>query len=136
VLLVDDSESVRLGLVAELEDEFDVVEASDARQAAKELRAQAFDVLVTDQNMPGGAGSDLLANVEKEFPAMVGILITGTPDSGRVRTLVAKAKESGRILVLYKPIEAKDLKVWVRNGVAMSRLAKLKGGGAPRAGTP
>jgi DNA-binding NtrC family response regulator len=127
VLLVEDSESVRLGLVVGLEDEFEVVEAANMFDALGHLATRSFEVVVTDQSMPGGSGCDLLDRIEKTCPTTIGILVTGHADSTRVKTLVDKSKDEGRVLVLYKPIETKDLKVWVRNGVAMSRLAKAKG---------
>ena len=31
-----------------------------------------------------------------------------------------------RVLILYKPVETDDLIAWVKNGVAMARLARAK----------
>lgn len=126
VLMVDDNADVLVTYEALLEEHFDIRTAPSSATALVALRTQEFDVIVSDHEMPGGCGAELLGRVEREFPAITGILLTGRADSDRVRTLVNDTIATGRTLVLYKPIEADVLKAWIDNGVAMARLARLK----------
>jgi DNA-binding NtrC family response regulator len=121
VLIVEDNDSVRIVLEAALEERFEVQTAENAVQARARIAARTFDVIVTDHGMPGESGADLLAHVAKTFPCTVGILITGGAD-----TLRGAARDSGRMLVLRKPVATDDLVAWVSNGVAMARLARAR----------
>lgn len=127
VLVVDDEDSVRLSLVAVLEETCDVQAVSNAHDALAALAKHPFDVVVTDHDMPGGSGAELVGYVVGRFKATSVILITGHVDSARVRALSQDSQRTGRTLVLYKPVNPEELLVWVKNGVAMSQLAQLKG---------
>jgi DNA-binding NtrC family response regulator len=126
VLYVEDNADVRVTMEAHLEMAFEVVSCTNAQEAIKILRSAPFDVVVTDHNMPGESGADLLHRVETEFSSTVGILVTGDAVSTRVKLAVNAAMETGRTLVLYKPVEPKVLIDWVKNGVAMARLARAR----------
>jgi len=78
VLLVDDDELVRQATAAMLEDEgYEVTQAADALAALKLIRAQNFDLLVTDLVMPGMSGAMLAARVAEEKPGLPLLVITG-----------------------------------------------------------
>lgn len=123
LLLVDDEEGIRITVAANLElAGFAVVEAENGPRALEAIEAAkgAFDLVLSDIRMPGMTGVELFHEIRARWPELP------------VRTLVGKSKESGRVLVLYKPIEAKELRVWVRNGVAMARLARMKRASTPK----
>lgn len=80
ILVAEDSESYRVMLRLFLEGlKYEVVTATDGESAWSLLQQQPFDLLITDNQMPGCTGSDLLQRIhEKHLPVRV-ILITGSP---------------------------------------------------------
>jgi CheY-like chemotaxis protein len=74
VLLVDDSNAMRAALGGFLRATgLDVVDLPDGAAALRELRAPRsapFDAVVTDLEMPGVGGLDLLETVKKEQPRL------------------------------------------------------------------
>jgi CheY-like chemotaxis protein/two-component sensor histidine kinase len=78
VLLVDDEPVVRMAtceMLAELG--HSVEQAENAQQALSLLESGNFDVLVTDHLMPGMTGAELVKKVNKEWPNMPTLIITG-----------------------------------------------------------
>jgi len=81
ILLVDDEELNREYLAELLEEEgYNVKAASDGREALDLLRAQPFDLLVTDKNMPRMDGMQLLAKVAEEDIPVTRMMITAYGD--------------------------------------------------------
>ncbi len=77
ILIVDDHEVVREGLVRILEaagEGWQVTEASSGFQALELVRRQALDVVIADLSMPGMSGLDLIGRLRGEFPRL-GILV-------------------------------------------------------------
>ena len=79
VLLVDDDAATRLSLQALLEEEFTIGTASNVQEALDFLGKNPVDVVVTDYDMPGGSGVDLLHKLKDCSPLSIGILLTGQP---------------------------------------------------------
>jgi signal transduction histidine kinase len=79
ILVVDDDPDVAAGTVAMLEDLGHVaVEARSANAALAVLRAETnFDLVVTDQAMPGMTGLELAAAIRRSWPALPVIIATG-----------------------------------------------------------
>lgn len=102
ILLVDDEESLRLTLAANLELEgFEVVEAASAEEALSMIDAQRFDLVLSDVRMPGVGGIELLRTLQKSRPDLPVVLMTAftTEDS------ITRAIESGVFTVLHKPFD-------------------------------
>jgi DNA-binding response OmpR family regulator/predicted regulator of Ras-like GTPase activity (Roadblock/LC7/MglB family) len=120
ILLVDDSEALvetlRDGLAAS-DAEFDVVTAPDVDTATALLDAHPVDLVITDVNMPGKTGFDLLAHLVQHHPGTPSIVMTGygTPAMER------QAKELGCLRFLAKPLEIDDLRAEV--DLALADLA-------------
>jgi CheY-like chemotaxis protein len=51
--------------------------AYSAREALDLLKRRSFDLLVTDQGMPGMTGAELIAIAQKDYPDMAIVLATG-----------------------------------------------------------
>jgi DNA-binding NtrC family response regulator len=119
VLVVDDDENQRLAIEGILGLEHDVVAAGGVQDALHQLSRGRFDVVVTDYEMPDGTGQSLIEAVEKRgLTSTSAILLTGHSDYKAVREL----QRSARALVLFKPVNPKELMAWVMNGVTMARL--------------
>ena len=66
ILVADDDDGVRAGLVANLElDGYQIVEARDGAEAISRIEQQPFDLIISDVVMPLATGVDVLAAVRK-----------------------------------------------------------------------
>ena len=77
LLLVDDDPAVRLTLTRYLQSNFDVVTASEAEEAVRLMTDTAFDVVVSDFEMPGKNGIWLLNEARTRLPSARRVLISG-----------------------------------------------------------
>lgn len=107
VLIVDDSvemlEVLRRHLVALHYHTFQATNVSDAVEI---LKSSAVDILVTDLQMPGINGMQLVKYAAERFPSIPVLVITGFPS-------VAEAVESvrnGEIQYLTKPFTREELR--------------------------
>jgi YesN/AraC family two-component response regulator len=79
--------------------------APDAAVALALLEAEPFDVVISDERMPGLSGSELAAEVAERHPATRVVLLTAYADGPTVeRALGARARN-----VLGKPVSVVDL---------------------------
>nr|WP_225937713.1 response regulator [Myxococcus sp. RHSTA-1-4] len=102
ILLVDDEESLRITLAANLELEgHTVLEAASAEDALKLLSEQSVDVVLTDIRMPGLHGVDLLRRIKQDRPDMPVVLMTAFT----AEELVDDALAEGAFTVLPKPFD-------------------------------
>ncbi|SDV46645.1 response regulator [Chitinasiproducens palmae] len=106
VLAVDDSTSMRLILEATLvEAGYDATVAVDGRDAlARAVAASApFDLVLTDHNMPGLTGLELIAALRELAPyATTPILLLTTEEGDGFK---ARAREAGASGWLLKPLD-------------------------------
>jgi DNA-binding response OmpR family regulator len=106
VLVVDDSRPTLAGLVDALRVAGYQAEGFDTSLAAREaIRTERFDAIVTDYQMVGGTGLDLLALARAVTPATPVILYTGSVDARHL----AVALDRGAFAVLAKPFPIGDL---------------------------
>jgi DNA-binding NtrC family response regulator len=119
ILVVDDEAELRQAIVETLTLEgFDVVGVSSAEEASEKLFQAAYDVLITDHNLPGKSGVDLLEDTLMRFPETIGIVITGY---GTIETAVQAIKR-GAYDYLAKPFKLVELPLMVRKGLKERRL--------------
>ena len=77
MLVVDDEASIRDLLAKTLAlAEYDVDASPDGRAAVARLRAQAYDLLITDLKMPGMDGLTLIREARRLSPALPVVIIT------------------------------------------------------------
>jgi two-component system, NtrC family, response regulator AtoC len=114
ILVVDDEEDLRQAVVELLTaDGFEVHGVATAEQALEMLSQTAFDVLITDNNLPGKSGIELLEDTLARYPEIVGIVITGF---GTIETAVQAIKK-GAYDYLSKPFKLVELSIMVRKGL-------------------
>ena len=119
VLVVDDEEELRKAIVEILTlDGFEVDQASSAEEAAEKLAQTAYDVLITDNNLPGKAGVELLEESLARYPEIIGVVITGY---GTIETAVNAIKK-GAYNYLTKPFRLVELPIMVRKGLKERHL--------------
>jgi two-component system NtrC family response regulator len=110
ILVVEDDESLRRVTQAQLTKigyETDV--ARDVPQALEILQKQPHDLVLTDLNLPGMSGLDLLRTIRAEYPETTVVLVTAY---GTVKTAV-DAMKSGAYDYLTKPVHPYELRALV-----------------------
>ncbi len=108
LLVVDDHEVVRQGLVALLgrREEFQVVaEASTVSEALAAQRRFIPDVVVMDVRLPDGSGIEACREIRSEFPETRVVMLTSYPDEEAVLSAII-AGASGYLL---KQVRGRDL---------------------------
>lgn len=124
VLIVDDEPGVLLMLKMALTRYGFVTEgARDGREAMDKLSQCAFDVVVSDVNMPGYGGMDFLRGVHERGLDVPVILMAGRPNVESS----ARAMEYGAFRYLSKPVLPATLKEVIERAVRLHEIAKLKG---------
>lgn len=77
VLIVDDSEAVRITLEAIFEDRgFDVIGAESLADARLQL-SRRFDAVLVDLHLPDGSGTSLVREVRARYPTSIVIILSG-----------------------------------------------------------
>ncbi|GGY63578.1 sigma-54-dependent transcriptional regulator [Marinobacter zhanjiangensis] len=106
ILIVEDDHDLREALVTTLElARFRVREAANGEKALEELAKGQVDMVVSDVNMPGMSGHDLLGEVLRSYPGLPMMLITAY---GQISDAV-NAMQTGAIDYLVKPFEPQVL---------------------------
>ncbi|WP_434049393.1 sigma-54-dependent transcriptional regulator [Marinobacter salarius] len=117
ILIVEDDQDLREALVTTLElAKFRVREAANAEQALAKLAESPVDMVVSDVNMPGMSGHELLHEIQRRYPGLPTMLITAY---GQISHAVS-AMQSGAIDYLVKPFEP---------SVLVDAVTRVVGGG-------
>ena len=115
VLLADDEPEVTRSLRRGLRKEpWDVVTAASAEEALERLSESSFDVVVSDERMPGMQGSDLLSHVRAEHPSTIRIILSGQASVGAAVKAI-NAAEVYRFLL--KPCPCEEVVLTIREAL-------------------
>ena len=120
VLLVDDDPPVITALERCLRGEaYEIYSASSADEALEMLRCIAVDLVVSDETMPGMSGADLLAQIRRQYPDTVRMMLTGNA----TLELALRAVNEGKIYHFFtKPWNDADLAITIRNALQHREL--------------
>ena len=106
LLIVEDDEALLEMLSLHFEDAgFDVQGATTWRGAAARLQAARFDLVLLDQQLPDGRGSEQLGEILAQDPDLPVIMITGQHDL----ELAIEAIQRGAADFVHKPIKTDEL---------------------------
>ena len=124
VLVVEDDESLRRVTQLHL-DKLGFASSTTAtgEQALRMLEGSPYDVLLTDLNLPGMSGVDLLKRVKLEHPDLIVIVITAF---GTVASAV-EAMKSGAYDYVTKPLQHYALNELVQRAIEHRQLAQEVG---------
>ena len=118
VLCVDDEPSILRSLYWMLHKEFTVMTAPDGATALEMLRKHDFDVIVSDQRMPGMIGSELLRQACEQAPRAMRILLTGYSD---MQGILRSINEGEVFRFVAKPWKNEELSRTVREAAEIAR---------------
>ncbi|MFO0735309.1 MAG: EAL domain-containing protein [Labilithrix sp.] len=122
LLIVEDDDGLRTVLARRLNGNFDVVSVGDGTAAAELLVNQTFDGVLSDINLPGMSGVELLRVVRSYDLDVPVVLMTGQPS---IETAVA-ALELGALTYLQKPFSHDQLEQTLLRAGKLARLARTK----------
>jgi two-component system response regulator HupR/HoxA len=100
VLLVDDEVRSLDAMRRTLDEDFQILTATDADGARGLLARQEIDVILCDQRMPGLTGVEFLREVREHWPDTVRIVISGYTDS---EDIIAGINQAGIYQYILKP---------------------------------
>ncbi|MBE7549581.1 MAG: response regulator [Anaerolineales bacterium] len=109
ILVVDDEEGILTVLNRILEllmPGYDISTATNGLTAWQQLQQRSFDLLLTDQYMPGMTGLELAQQVRDKLPELPIVLMSGITD-GHIE---AEAQKLGLVGFLSKPFSVHQLR--------------------------
>ncbi len=120
ILVVDDDHSIldciRMSLSSETDYRVQVV--NDPVEALDLVRSKDYNLVISDIQMPGLSGLELLETVVNHDPNLPVILMTGEGDPEKMR----RAIQLGAFDFLRKPFEIAELHVAVKQGLQKNML--------------
>jgi DNA-binding NtrC family response regulator len=121
ILLVDDEPNMRRILASNLrQDQHQVWEANGIEEARRDLAANDFDVVVTDQKMPDGDGLAVLALAHETDATLPVILLTAVASI----ELAVESMRKGAFDFLTKPFQPDVVRATVRRACERTRLVR------------
>jgi DNA-binding response OmpR family regulator len=106
ILVIDDDRSARMLLERVLVKAGHTVQLADtAEEGLAALQASTYDLLITDKNLPGIDGLELLRRARQRTPHLKAILITGFPSE----ETKSSASELGVHSYVTKPFGVHDI---------------------------
>jgi DNA-binding response OmpR family regulator len=112
VLVVEDDDAVRSMLQEGLQrDGFEVVAASNVRDALRHIAAETFDVLLSDLHMPlAGDGFTLVSAMRHTHPDALTVILSGYPAVDEAMSAILSQADE----IFAKPIRISALKELIR----------------------
>jgi len=121
ILIVDDELSMREFLAILLEREgYEAVMASSANEALAMLENNLFDLVISDVQMPGLNGIELLGRIKAKSPATAVLMMTAFSAAEQA----VEAMKLGAYDYIAKPFKIDEIKILVRNALEKSNLKR------------
>ncbi|MEA3545385.1 MAG: response regulator [Thermodesulfobacteriota bacterium] len=119
ILFVDDDQRFLASLRRSLAKSFDLTFVDSPQEALEQLQEQKFSVVVSDMNMPGMSGVDLLSLVKSKYPETVRILFTGFADQ---QSAIDAINQGEIFRFLTKPCDLVKLEQILSDAVRQNQL--------------
>ncbi len=121
ILIVDDNREIRSILQEYLQEEGYLAQgAENGKEALAKYAETPFDLIITDLNMPGMTGIELIKTIAKDENATECIIITGYASLDSA----IESVKAGAFDYLVKPFRIEELKVVIKN--AQDKIALKK----------
>ncbi|MGQ9729714.1 MAG: HD domain-containing phosphohydrolase [Candidatus Zipacnadales bacterium] len=122
VIVVDDESYVREIIARWLSANGYECCAAESAGAALEIIAKGgVSLVLSDINMPGASGLDLLATIRAQFPDIAVLLVTALDD----REVAVRALEQGAYGYIIKPFERNEILISVAAALERRRLTQI-----------
>ena len=121
VLLVEDDVFDREYMVHILQREFEVREAVDGLSALKIMENEEFDVILSDNLLPGISGEHLLRECQDRSPITSRVLLIGVLN---LETVLRSVNDGHIYACLKKPVDPNTLLTTVHNAARSCRLIR------------
>src|SRR6185369_3195771 len=133
ILVVDDELSMREFLSILLEREgYDVSVAGSAEEALRMMESALFDLVLSDVNMPGLSGIELLARIKHMSPETAVLMLTAFSAAEQA----VEAMKLGAYDYICKPFKNEEIKQLIKNALEKQGLRRenilLKKGASER----
>jgi diguanylate cyclase (GGDEF)-like protein len=122
ILIIDDERAIRKMLSEYLGDDYTCETAASAAEALERLRAGRFRLVVSDINMPGISGIELVPRVRELSPDTVVIMMSGAQT---VESAV-EAMRVGAFDYFVKPFDLRHVEAAMRRALDHQRLAEAQ----------
>ncbi len=124
VLCVDDEPALLRSLQWLLETDFDVKTATGGEAGLQALEENDFDVIISDQRMPGMTGAEFLCQAKAVSPRATRILLTGYSD---MEALLSSVNEGEIWRFIKKPWNREELSGTVETAAAIAKQSAQEG---------
>ena len=114
LLFVDDESRILLSLKAIFRADYDVTTAEGGPAALEALKKERFDVIVSDQRMPGITGVEVLRAARDAQPQAIRMLLTGYSD---LNAIIASINEGEIFRFIPKPWVNGELRETIASAV-------------------
>lgn len=121
ILVIDDDEQIRR-LLVEILEHYDCRASVSAEEALLVLAEERFDIVISDINMGGMSGLELVPHVHSIFPDSVVLIISGQNGIGSA----IEAMRAGAFDYVMKPFETRQVETAVERALKHSALLKEK----------
>ncbi len=111
ILIADDEEILRILIVDTLEDDLEIAEAEDGKEALQKIRDNEYDLIVLDYMMPHLTGLEVLEQMREDQNTTKVLMLTAkAQDADR-----EKAISKGADYFMSKPFSPMELLTLVEN---------------------
>ncbi len=122
ILFVDDEPRILMSLKVIFKQDYDVVTAVGGQAALDLFRTAKFDVIVSDQRMPGVTGVEVLRAARELQPKAVRLLLTGYSD---LNAIIGSINEGEIFRFISKPWSNTELKGTIAAAVKASTVDQI-----------
>ena len=122
VLIIDDEEQIRNLLIDVLGSAYQCSDAGSAEEALAALAETTFDLVISDIDMGGMSGLELVPRVHSLSPDTVVVMVSGNQDI----EFAIKALRVGAFDYITKPIDLRHVEASVERALNHANLLKEK----------
>jgi diguanylate cyclase (GGDEF)-like protein len=122
ILVIDDDDQIRRLLLDIFEARYDCREVNSAEEALLILAQQSFDLVISDINMGGMSGLELIPHVHSISADSIVLMISG---QNNIETAI-EALRAGAFDYILKPFDVRHVEAAVERALKQSSLLKEK----------